>query len=104
MTAGAPARLDREALVAMRRVRDRMDRDDAQPLDLEALARTVHRSSGTVSRQFRAAYGETPYRYLMTRRLERAMLLPRRGDGVRDAAVRDPAGNVIRIQENRTAS
>ncbi|SDH46309.1 helix-turn-helix transcriptional regulator [Agrococcus jejuensis] len=80
MTTGATARLDREALVAMRRVRDRMDRDYAQPLDLEALARMVHRSSGTLSRQFRAAYGETPYRYLMTRRIERAMLLLRRGD------------------------
>lgn len=80
MTTGATMRLDREALVAMRRVRDRMDRDYAQPLDLEALASTVHRSSGTLSRQFRAAYGETPYRYLMTRRIERAMLLLRRGE------------------------
>lgn len=73
-------RLEHDVLVAMRRVRDRMDRDYAQPLDLEALARTVHRSSGTLSRQFRIAYGETPYRYLMTRRIERAMVLLRRGD------------------------
>jgi AraC-like DNA-binding protein len=80
MTLARAARLDRDTLVAMRRVRDRMDRDYAQPLDLEALARMVHRAPGTLSRQFRAAYGETPYRYLMTRRIERAMLLLRRGD------------------------
>jgi AraC-like DNA-binding protein len=57
-----------------------MDRDYAQPLDVEALARGVHMSAGHLSRQFRAAYGESPYSYLMTRRIERAMALLRRGD------------------------
>lgn len=64
----------------MRRVRDRIDRDYAQPLDVEALARHVHLSAGHLSRQFKAAFGESPYRYLMTRRIERAMTLLRRGD------------------------
>ncbi len=67
-------------LVALRRVRDRMDREYAQPLDVEALARGVHMSAGHLSREFRAAYGESPYGYLMTRRIERAMALLRRGD------------------------
>lgn len=67
-------------LVALRRVRDRMDREYAQPLDVEALARGVHMSAGHLSREFRAAYGESPYSYLMTRRIERAMALLRRGD------------------------
>ncbi len=64
----------------MRRVRDRIDRDYAQPLDVEALARGVHVSAGHLSRRFRAAFGESPYSYLMTRRVERAMSLLRRGD------------------------
>jgi transcriptional regulator GlxA family with amidase domain len=67
-------------LKLLRRVRDRMDRDYAQPLDVEALARGVHMSAGHLSRQFKAAYGESPYAYLMTRRIERAMTLLRRGD------------------------
>ncbi|GAA2206378.1 helix-turn-helix transcriptional regulator [Nonomuraea monospora] len=67
-------------LTLLRRVRDRIDRDYAQPLDVEALARGVHLSSGHLSRLFRAAYGESPYSYLMTRRIERAMTLLRRGD------------------------
>jgi AraC-like DNA-binding protein len=67
-------------LAWLRRVRDRMDRDYAQPLDLEALARGAHMSAGHLSRQFRLAYGESPYSYLMTRRIERAMALLRRGD------------------------
>lgn len=67
-------------LVWLRRVRDRIDREYAQPLDVEALARGAHMSSGHLSRQFRAAYGESPYNYLMTRRIERAMALLRRGD------------------------
>jgi AraC-like DNA-binding protein len=67
-------------LALLRRVRDRMDREYAQPLDVEALARGVHMSAGHLSRQFRAAYGESPYSYLMTRRIERAMALLRRGD------------------------
>jgi AraC-like DNA-binding protein len=67
-------------LARLRRVRDRMDREYAQPLDVEALARGVHMSAGHLSRQFRLAYGESPYSYLMTRRIERAMALLRRGD------------------------
>jgi AraC-like DNA-binding protein len=67
-------------LVRLRRVRDRIDREYAQPLDVEALARGAHMSAGHLSRQFRRAYGEPPYGYLMTRRIERAMALLRRGD------------------------
>ncbi|MGW0706421.1 helix-turn-helix transcriptional regulator [Streptomyces sp. NPDC002643] len=67
-------------LVLLRRVRDRIDREYARPLDVEALARGVNMSAGHLSRQFRAAYGESPYAYLMTRRIERAMALLRRGD------------------------
>lgn len=68
---------DLDTLVRLRRVRDMMDRDYAQPLDVESLARAVHLSSGHLSRQFRRAYGESPYSYLMTRRIERAMTLLR---------------------------
>ncbi len=67
-------------LALLRRVRDRIDRDYTQPLDVEALARGVHMSAGHLSREFRRAYGESPYSYLMTRRIERAMALLRRGD------------------------
>jgi AraC-like DNA-binding protein len=67
-------------LALLRRVRDRIDRDYTQPLDVEALARDVHMSGGHLSREFRRAYGESPYSYLMTRRIERAMALLRRGD------------------------
>jgi AraC-like DNA-binding protein len=67
-------------LALLRRVRDRIDREFAQPLDVEALARGAHMSAGHLSRQFRLAYGESPYSYLMTRRIERAMALLRRGD------------------------
>lgn len=67
-------------LVLLRRVRDRIDRDYTQPLDVEALANGVHMSAGHLSREFRRAYGESPYSYLMTRRIERAMALLRRGD------------------------
>jgi transcriptional regulator GlxA family with amidase domain len=67
-------------LALLRRVRDRMDREYDQPLDVEALARGVNMSAGHLSRQFRLAYGESPYSYLMTRRIERAMALLRRGD------------------------
>jgi transcriptional regulator GlxA family with amidase domain len=67
-------------LALLRRVRDRMDREYAQPLDVEALARGVHMSAGHLSRQFRLAYGESPYSYLMTRRIERAMALLRLGE------------------------
>ena len=67
-------------LARLRRVKDRIDREYAQPLDVEALARGAHMSAGHLSREFRAAYGESPYAYLMTRRIERAMTLLRRGD------------------------
>ena len=67
-------------LARLRRVKDRIDREYSQPLDVEALARGAHMSAGHLSREFRAAYGESPYAYLMTRRIERAMALLRRGD------------------------
>jgi AraC-like DNA-binding protein len=67
-------------LVRLRRVRDRIDREYAEPLDVEALARGVSMSAGHLSREFRRAFGESPYSYLMTRRIERAMALLRRGD------------------------
>ncbi|GAA2888051.1 helix-turn-helix transcriptional regulator [Nonomuraea rubra] len=67
-------------LARLRRVRDRIDREYARPLDVEALARGVHLSAGHLSREFRRAYGESPYAYLMTRRIERAMALLRRAD------------------------
>ncbi len=67
-------------LARLRRVRDRIDREYAQPLDVEALARGVHMSAGHLSREFKLAYGEPPYSYLMTRRIERAMALLDRGD------------------------
>ena len=78
-TRPAPDRHLRD-LTLLRRVRDRMDREYARPLDVEALARGVHLSAGHLSREFRRAYGESPYSYLMTRRIERAMALLRRGD------------------------
>ncbi len=67
-------------LARLRRVRDRIDREYALPLDVEALARGVHMSAGHLSREFRVAYGEPPYGYLMTRRIERAMAMLQRGD------------------------
>jgi AraC-like DNA-binding protein len=67
-------------LVRLRRVRDRIDREYAQPLDVAALARSAYMSAGHLSRQFREAYGESPYAYLMTRRVERAMALLRGGE------------------------
>src|SRR4029077_16117364 len=70
----------RRDLARLRRVRDRIDREYAQPLDVEALARGAYMSAGHLSREFRFAYGESPYSYLMTRRIERAMALLRRGD------------------------
>ncbi len=80
MTRSAADRQRLRDLALLRRVRDRMDREYAQPLDVEALARGVHMSAGHLSREFRRAYGESPYSYLMTRRIERAMALLRRGD------------------------
>ncbi len=73
-------RQDLDTLARLRRVRDRMDRSYAQPLDIASLARDVHLSAGHLSRQFVLAYGETPYAYLMTRRIERAMTLLRTTD------------------------
>ncbi|WP_369775428.1 helix-turn-helix transcriptional regulator [Saccharopolyspora cebuensis] len=67
-------------LALLRCARDRIDREYAQPLDVESIARGVGMSAGHFSRQFRRAYGESPYGYLMTRRIERAMALLRRGD------------------------
>jgi AraC-like DNA-binding protein len=75
----APAQHLRD-LALLRRVRDRIDREYAQPLDLQALARGAHLSAGHLSRQFKLAYGESPHAYVMTRRIERAMALLRRGD------------------------
>jgi AraC-like DNA-binding protein len=72
--------VDRTDLVRLRRVRDLMDRDYAEPLDVPALAHAAFMSPGHFSRSFRAAFGETPYSYLMTRRIERAKALLRRGD------------------------
>ena len=78
---GRPSEAERlRDLARLRRVRDRIDREYARPLDVEALARGGHMSAGPLSRQFRLAYGESPYSYLMTRRIERAMALLRRGD------------------------
>lgn len=78
--ASPPADTHLRDLARLRRVRDRIDRDYAQPLDVEALARGIGMSAGHLSRQFKAAYGESVYSYLMTRRIERAMALLRRGD------------------------
>jgi AraC-like DNA-binding protein len=69
-----------EDLARLRRARDLMDREYARPLDVPAMARAALMSPAHFSRQFRAAYGETPYGYLMTRRIERAKALLRRGD------------------------
>ncbi len=72
--------MDRTDLVRLRRARDQMDREYARPLNVDALARTAAMSAGHFSRSFREAYGEPPHRYLMTRRIERAMTLLRRGE------------------------
>ena len=80
MTSRPTAAQQLKDLARLRRVRDRIDREYAQPLDVEALARGAHMSAGHLSRQFRLAYGESPYSYLMTRRIERAMALLRGGD------------------------
>jgi transcriptional regulator GlxA family with amidase domain len=74
-------------LAHLRRARDLMDREYAEPLDVPAMARTACMSPAHFSRKFRAAYGETPYAYLMTRRIERAKALLRQGMSVTDACV-----------------
>ena len=68
-------------LAHLRRARDLMDREYASPLDVSEIARAALMSPAHFSRRFRAAYGETPYAYLMTRRIERAKALLRRGEG-----------------------
>src|SRR5213596_4405822 len=80
MTGSSAEALHLRDLALLRRVRDRIDREYEQPLDVEALARGVHMSAGHLSREFRLAFGESPYSYLMTRRIERAMALLRRDD------------------------
>jgi AraC-like DNA-binding protein len=80
VTGRSPERQRLSDLARLRRVRDRIDREYTQPLDVEALARGANKTAGHLSRQFRLAYGESPYAYLMTRRVERAMALLRRGD------------------------
>ncbi|MDX2968064.1 AraC family transcriptional regulator [Kribbella solani] len=80
MSNGATDEQRLDDLARLRRVKDRIDREYAQPLDVDALARGAHMSSGHLSRAFKRAYGESPYGYLMTRRIERAMMLLRRGD------------------------
>jgi AraC-like DNA-binding protein len=75
-----PAERQLRDLALLRQVRDRIDRDYVQPLDVEALARGVHMSAGHLSREFKRVYGESPYSYLMTRRIERAKALLDRGD------------------------
>jgi AraC-like DNA-binding protein len=74
-------------LVHVRKARDLMDREYARPLDVPAMARAAHMSPAHFSRKFRAAYGETPYSYLMTRRIERAKALLRQGMSVTDACM-----------------
>lgn len=78
--ANKPAPTQLRDLARLRRVRDRIDREYAKPLNVDELARGVHMSSGRLSREFKRAFGEPPYSYLMTRRIERAMALLRRGD------------------------
>lgn len=74
-------------LVQLRRARDHMDRHYAAPLDVPAMARAALMSPAHFSRKFRAAYGETPYAYLMTRRIERAKALLRQGMSVTDTCI-----------------
>ena len=76
-----------QTFALLRRARDRMDRDYAQPLDVPAMASVALMSPAHFSRQFKAAYGETPYGYLMTRRIERAMTLLRSGMSVTEACM-----------------
>jgi AraC-like DNA-binding protein len=80
VTSTAAAAQHLSDLARLRRVRDRIDREYARPLDVEALARGANMSAGHLSREFKQAYGESPYSYLMTRRIERAMAMLRRGD------------------------
>lgn len=74
-------------LTALRRARDHIDREYARPLDVPTMAAKAFMSPAHFSRQFKAAYGETPYSYLMTRRIERSMALLRSGMSVTDACM-----------------
>lgn len=76
-----------QTLACLRRAKDHIDRDYAKPLDVPTMAMTALMSPAHFSRRFRAAYGETPYGYLMTRRIERAMALLREGSSVTDACM-----------------
>jgi AraC-like DNA-binding protein len=76
-----------QTLAHLRRARDLIDRDYAKPLDVPTMAARAFMSPAHFSRRFRAAYGETPYSYLMTRRIERAMALLRGGMSVTDACM-----------------
>ena len=77
--------MDIRDLVRLRKAKDRMDREYDQPLDVPSLARSAAMSTGHFSRSFKSAFGEGPYSYLMTRRIERAKALLRRGVSVTDA-------------------
>ncbi|PRY63358.1 AraC-like DNA-binding protein [Knoellia remsis] len=79
--------MERDDLVRLRQARDRIDRDYAEPLDVPMLAREAHMSTGHFQRSFKTAFGETPYAWLMTRRIERAMWLLRGGMSVTDACM-----------------
>ena len=80
--------MDVRDLVRLRKAKDRMDREFEQPLDVPALARSAAMSTGHFARSFKAAFDESPYSYLMTRRIERAKTLLRRGDtSVTDACL-----------------
>lgn len=76
-----------ETLAALRRARDLIDREYARPLDVPTMAASAYMSPSHFARQFRSAYGETPYSYLMTRRIERAMALLRSGMSVTDVCM-----------------
>ena len=78
-----------EDLSHLRRARDFMDREYARPLDVPTMARAALMSPAHFSRQFRVAFGESPYSYLLTRRIERAKALLRHGDlSVTDVCLR----------------
>ena len=96
MTSRLPDAVHLRDLARLRRVRDRIDREYAKPLNVEALARGVHMSAGHLSRQFKLAFGESPYSYLMTRRIERAMALLRRGDMSVTDVYRQEAANATK--------
>ena len=78
---------DLETLTALRRAKDMIDRDYAKPLDVPTMAAKALMSAAHFSRQFKAAYGQSPYAYLMTRRIERSMALLRAGTSVTDACM-----------------